>query len=180
MKLDCFDLHEDEWGMIDLLPAENLAHAQAVVAEAEEHAEAHRAPDGLGYTAVYVAPEPQLPLSARVLSLSTLHGLLGPAWQRFAKVSSGYSSYREDLPQAFAFTDGESVLYGLQREGLVDTLHLHRPVARPALLSTLHGLGQTLRLILEDLWRNEVVALGDHAVVSRYLQSVDGEPADES
>jgi hypothetical protein len=52
-------------------------------------------------------------------------------------------------------------------------------LARPALLSTLHGLGQTLRLILEDLWRNEVVALGDQAAVSRYLQAVDGEPADE-
>jgi hypothetical protein len=175
MTLDCFDLHEDDWGMIDLLPAENHAQAQAVVAEAVAHAEAHRAPDGLGYTAMYIAPEPQVPLAARALSLSTLQGLLGPAWGRFARVASGYSSYREELPQTFAFTNGQSVLYGHQRDGLVQSLHLHRPADNPELLATRYALGQTLRLILEDLWRDEVFALGDREALAHYLHRADDE-----
>ncbi len=57
MTPDCFFLHEDDWGMIDLQPRENLAAAQTTVSEAREHGETHRAPDGLGYTAVYWYPE---------------------------------------------------------------------------------------------------------------------------
>lgn len=173
MTPDCFFLHEDDWGMIDLQPRENLAAAQTTVSEAREHGETHRAPDGLGYTAVYVAPEPQLPLSARALSLSTLSELLGRGWQRLASVTSGYSTYREELPRAFAFTDGTSVLYGHHREGLVETLHLHRPSAHPTLIATLHSLGVTLRLILQDLWCDAVIDLADRAALTGYLQAGD-------
>lgn len=172
MALDCFDLHEDEWGMIDLIPQENHAHAQAVVTAAVVHGEAHRAPDGLGFTAVYVAPEPLCPLSQRVLSLSALATLLGPRWQQVGRVTSGYSSYREDLPHAYAFTDGRHVLYGCERERLLTTLHLHPGSADAALCDVLHVLGLGLRLILQDLWRDQVVDLTSRSAIEQYVHDL--------
>ncbi|MBL9008353.1 MAG: hypothetical protein JNJ46_29100 [Myxococcales bacterium] len=172
MSLDCFDLHEDEWGMIDLIPVENHAHAQSVVDEATAHADAHRAPDGLGYTDVYVAPEPLVPLSLRAVSLSTLASLLGAPWQRIPRVTSGYSSYREDLPNAYAYSDGNHVLYGSHREGLVTTLHLHPGPPNEALIDLLHALGQGLRLIVQDLWRDQVVDLRSRQATAEYVRGL--------
>ena len=172
MALDCFDLHEDEWGMIDLIPEENRAHAQSVVGEAAAHAAAHPAPDGVGYTAVYVAPEPLCPLSMRALTVSGLAGLLGSRWRRVARVRSGYASHREDLAGAYAFTDGLHVLYGNHSDGLLTTLHLHPGDWDEVLIDTLHALGQGLRLILLDLWRDRVVELSSREATAAYARDL--------
>ena len=129
-------------------------------------ARAHRAPDGLGYTAVYVAPEPQLPLSARALSLSVLSQLLGHGWQRLATVTSGYSTYREELPRASRLPTARACC----------TATIARAWSRPCTctvqarirrwIATLHSLGVTLRLILQDLWSDAVIDLADRAALS--------------
>jgi hypothetical protein len=172
MALDCFFLHEDEWGMIDLIPAENHAHALSVVSEATAHGEAHRAPDGVGYTAMYVAPEPLCPLCTRTLSVASLAALLGTGWQQVPRVASGYSSFREELANAYAFTDGNHVLYGSHQAGMLTTLHLHLGEASLALIDTLHALGQGLRLILLDLFRDRVVDLGSREAIGQYVDAL--------
>ena len=137
MSETTFDLHEDDWGMIALEPRENLAQRLRTIAEATAHADAHRTPGGF-YDAMYIAPAPEVDLAIRHLTLDALAARLGPAWQRYDRVASGYSSYREEVTDAFAFhlaqfpevlLDGSTapVFYGTIDKGIVTSLNVHHP-----------------------------------------------------
>ena len=165
-----FYLHEDDWGMIALEADENRVDRARVVGQAAAHAEAHRAPDGIGWTAMYVAPEPKVALATRAITVGALAGALGPDWTPFATVTSGYSTYREPVAQGYAFVfgpDRHAVIYGTRDRELVTALCLVHPV--PALAATLYRLGTTFRLILCDLWRDVTVELASPSAVARYL-----------
>jgi hypothetical protein len=172
-----FDLHEDDWGMIALEPRENLAHRQRTIAEAIAHADAHRTPGGF-YDAMYIAPAPEVDLAVRNITLDALAALLGPAWRRYDRVASGYSSYREDVPEAFAFhlaehvddlPDGSPapVFYGTIANGVVTSLNVVHPC--DVIAGALAHLGVTLQLIVVDLWRDSVIDLADAAACAQYL-----------
>lgn len=178
MSETTFDLHEDDWGMIALEPRENLAHRQRTIAEAIAHADAHRSPDGLTYSAMYIAPGPEVDLAIRALTLEALAEHLGPAWRRYDRVASGYSSYREDVPDAFAFhltqfpevlPDGSPspVFYGTIENEIVTSLNVHRPC--DVIADELTRLGAVVQLIVVDLWRDSVVDLGDAEALARYI-----------
>jgi hypothetical protein len=171
---DRFYLHEDDWAMIDLLPVEDRPHAEASAREAEAFAEAHRAPGGAGWTAMYVVPAPPNGIAARALDLPSLGALLGPAWHAYDGIDSGYSSYREEIGSAYALTDGHSVLYGnVDGRGLITGLHLHGP--DPASAADLVRAGAALRLILVDHWSDQVIDLADRPRVEEYLTDTDDE-----
>lgn len=164
-----FYLHEDDWGMIELAPLENRLQSEHVVSEAREHGEANRAPDGVGWTALYVAPQPAIKLAVRGIRVDELAAALGSSWRRYARVESGYSSYRESVSDGFAFTDGRDVVYGTLDAERVATLCVKE--ASITLRGTLLLLGTTYRLLLIDLWRDHVVDLSDEGAIDRYLAS---------
>jgi hypothetical protein len=163
---DTFDLHEDEWGMVDLVPAENHAHASTVVDEARRHGEAHR--DGIGWNAVYVAPAPAVPLTVRGWTVDALAAEL-PGWTRATRVTSGYASLREEVLGAFAFRHGGSAVYGAVEGGTIRALHLDVRGDTPGLRDVLVRLGRAARLILVDLWTDRVVDLADPAAVEAWI-----------
>jgi hypothetical protein len=164
-----FHLHEDDWAMIDLVPAENAAASGAMVDEARRHGDAHRAPDGQGWKECFVAPPPQLPVAARRLTVEALAAHLGPAWHRPGEVTTGYSSLRVPVQGGFAFTAGGAALYGTATAGVVDGLHLHGRNSSPTLLEALVALGAGANLVAVDLWLDEVVDLRDAVAIARYL-----------
>jgi hypothetical protein len=164
-----FYLHEDDWGMIEFAPLENRLQSEHVVSEAREHWEVHRAPDRAGWTTLYVAPGPAIKLAARGIRVDELAAVLGASWRRYARVESGYSSYRESVSDGFAFTDGRDVVYGTLAGERVATLFAKD--ASTTLRDTLLLLGTTYRLLLIDLWRDHVVDLSDEGVVDQYLTS---------
>lgn len=177
MSETTFDLHEDDWAMIALEPRENLAHRQRTMAEAAAHADAHRTPGGF-YDAMYIAPAPEVDLAVRNLTLDALASLLGPAWRRYDRVSSGYSSYREDVPDAFAFHLADSfeelpdgspapVFYGTLDNAIVTSLNVHRPC--DVIADELSRLGTMCQLIVVDLWREAVVDVSEPAALASYL-----------
>jgi hypothetical protein len=166
-----FDLHEDEWGMISLEADENRFERTRMVKEAAAFGEAHRAPGGVGWTDLHVAPAAPIELSTRQITLSDLQAALGPGWIRYPSVWSGYSSFREELHASYAFYLGDSnpreQIYGSLDGPYLASLCITKP--SPAIGDTLHVLGTTFRLILCDLWKDTVVALGDRAALERYL-----------
>jgi hypothetical protein len=177
MSETTFDLHEDDWGMIALEPRENLAHRQRTIAEAIAHADAHRTPGGF-YDALYIAPDPEVELAVRAITLDAFTALLGPAWRRYDRVASGYSSYREEVPEAFAFhlaehldelPDGSPApaFYGTIENGIITSLNIHHPC--DVIADELVRLGATFQLIVVDLWRDTIADIGDAAVCSVYL-----------
>jgi hypothetical protein len=177
MSETTFDLHEDDWGMVALEPRENLAQRERTIAEAVAHADAHRTPGGF-YDAMYVAPEPEVDLAIRAITLDTLAAHLGPAWRRYDRVASGYSSYREDVTNAFAFhlvqyfevlPDGSPapVFYGTIESGVVASLNVHHPC--DVIAGELARFGAAMQLIVVDLWRDSVVDLADTAALAQYF-----------
>ena len=161
-------LHEDEWGMISLEPDDNRFERAKVVDEARKFGEANLAPDGVGWTAINVVPPPPIAFESRGVTYAQLCEVLGPAWQRYGSMVSGYSSHREALPDAYAFALAPEVgkLYGSAKDGIVTSLNITR--RSPALADTLHRLGTTFRLILCDLWQDVVIEVANRDAVARY------------
>jgi hypothetical protein len=165
---DEFYLHEDEWGMVALEPDDNRFERAKVMAEAHAHGEAHRAPGGVGWTEIYVAPAPPVALLERAITLVALRELLGAGWHAATKVSTGYSSYSEAIDTGYALwrERDDGVLYGTTDDSKLVSLNVTH--ASAALADTLHALGTTFRLILCDLWRDQVVELANAAAVAAY------------
>jgi hypothetical protein len=162
-----FYLHEDDWGMLDIVPVENLFQSATVAKEADAHAEAHRAPDGIGWTELYELPAPTMGIGERAIAVEALGQLLGPGWRRAARVESGYSSFREHRPSAFALTDGANWFYGTVADGIVGSLHLRDRSVET--LDALVRLAQRHRLILNDWWQHVVVDLSNPDSARRWL-----------
>jgi hypothetical protein len=171
-----FYLHEDEWGMITIIPAENLVRSKEIAQEAEEFGKAHF--DGFGWTDMYVIPEEKYPLSTRQIPFYELYDLLSELLVPADIVQTGYSSYRESLKYGFAFgePDGElGAFYREQKDDLVITLHcipcgtqdVEKVEAFTKILTT-HGT--RYNLILADWWRKRIINLQDRYEVTHYLQ----------
>jgi hypothetical protein len=154
--------------MISLEPDENRFERTRVVNEARAHGEAHPAPDGIGWTNIYVAPAPPVALETRAIALAALRDALGNAWLAVGNVVTGYSSHREDVAGGYAFRLGEAhaVIYGTAGAH-VRSINVTR--CPPEIAATLHRLGTTFRLILCDLWADQVIDLAALPAIERYL-----------
>jgi hypothetical protein len=172
--LESLFIHEDDWGMISIVPVENADQVLSVTAEVRAFAERHRTPGGIGWTDIYVLPEEEFPLSARAIpttELQELFGFLVPV----GELVTGYGTYREPLAWAFAFMGGPySAIFGLAPQGIVRELHFtgHRPdldLDTDRLANALHAWGSRHRLILVDWWLSFSIDLTDLEALRRYL-----------
>ena len=179
-----FYLHEDDWGMINLLPAENAVWAEGVAQEAQRAAQENFAGFAqIGeaqiptYNNIYVIPEEKHPISERAIRLEALRALLAGNWPEAERVESGYSSYTEEVGGAFAFGKAYAdtgAFYGSHKDGIVTRLNILRPasddmqVIEPFEAALAH-LGTQYNLVLADWWSDMVLDLRDPAGIRRYL-----------
>ena len=158
--------------MISLELDDNRFERARVVDEARKFGEANLAPDGIGWTAINVVPEPPVAFASRGITYTALCEVLGPAWQPYASMVTGYSTHREPLPNAYAFALAEhGQIYGSRDGDVLKSLNITR--RSPALADTLHRLGTTFRLILCDLWQDVVIELANRDAVARYCNDTD-------
>jgi hypothetical protein len=170
-----FYLHEDNWGMIELLPVENMAGRQRVAEAARQFAQEHS--DGGGWTAMYEVPEAAHALEERQIPLAELRALVGAWLREAAVVESGYSSDVEAVAHAFAFggaAAGLGAFYGTYKGAIITGLYCLRPdctdeVAVARFAAPLSTLGQRHRLMLADWWSDTLVDLRDAASITSYL-----------
>jgi hypothetical protein len=175
-----FFLHEDEWGMVDIMPIENRAEAAQIADKAEEFGKEHF--DGFGYTDIFVIPEPRQPLASRQIPLDFIRTLVTPRLAEAIRVESGIHpgedhSYLGPAPfKSFAFGDSNlGALYGNHLERIVQHLHLVPPDVRDDAnrafwLTTLTTLGSTYHLMLSDWWTRVSLDLADTTAVQEYLR----------
>lgn len=170
-----FYLHEDDWGMVAMLPAENRARGEEVAREAAAFGEEHRAE--VGWTDVYVVSEEEHPISERGIEVAELRGLVGGRLAEADDVTSGYATFKEVVGRGFAFGEayGEcGAFYGWAEGGVVMSLNLILPDGEDAgavelFVEVLGGLGRKYGLIVADWWSDRMVGLEDEGVVREYL-----------
>ena len=179
-----FYLHEDEWGMVELLPVENMAGREVAVEEAAQFGKDHSA--GVGWTDVYMIPEAHRSIAERRIPLAELRALVASWLPEADTVHSGYSTYVETLQLSFAFGNRalrSGVFYGNYEGSTITDLNLIPPdeeaeakVTRFA--EALRALGERYNLMLADWWSGRVVDLRDRAAVTSYLRGDTGEKED--
>ena len=127
-----FFMNGDEWGLYDVLPAENIAHCLRV---AEEYRTHHKDTDFAltGWTTPpYVIPQPEVAISKRGIRVSDLESIVGTVMPKAAGVDSceDYTGKPFPCPDCFAFAlsldnywqcEG---FYGSQRDQIVQALHV--------------------------------------------------------
>jgi len=95
--------HEDDYCQQELLPREALAFADAEIKKIGEFANAHRAPDGAGWTDVYVRQKPPVTFRTIGMTKENFGTIISPHLPPFDLVYTGYSSYRERCRKAAAW-----------------------------------------------------------------------------
>jgi hypothetical protein len=170
-----FYLHEDDWGMVSLLPYENLAFLHAERDRIDAFSAAHF--DGVAWTDIYIRSDEPSPISIRQMPYARLVDLFGGLLPAAASVETGYSSYREVCPGCFAFGRAyDLALYGSIKDGTVTELSLSMQLPpadtalSQALATALVALGTEYQLVLVDWARSQIVNLGDLVAVERYLR----------
>jgi hypothetical protein len=96
-------LHEDDWGETEVLPAECFAWCEAELARIRDFASAHRAPEGAGWTGIYVRKPPPRPLVDLAVSFSDAATALAASLEPFDAVVSGTFSSPDVVPHVLAF-----------------------------------------------------------------------------
>jgi hypothetical protein len=95
--------HEDDYCQQELLPHDVLAYAEAEVKKIAEFANAHRAPDGFGWTDIYRRENPPVTFHSLGMKKEDFHAVISPHLPPFDLVYTGYSSYRERCRKAAAW-----------------------------------------------------------------------------
>jgi hypothetical protein len=165
---DAVYVHEDEWGMISLEPDENRFERARVVDEARRHGDAYRAADGIGWHQLNVVPPAPVSVAVRSITLAALQAALGDGWRAAGKLVTGYSSHREDIATGYAFCcNADATVYGTVEGDIVASINVTR--CPPQIADALHRLGTAFRLILCDLWIDQVIDLANAAAIARYV-----------
>jgi hypothetical protein len=173
-----FYLHEDDWGMVDIVPIENLSFLHEERERMEAFAAEHF--DGVGWTDIYVRSEEPFALSSRAMPYARLAELFGRLLPAAARVETGYSSYREPCASCFAFGKAyDFALYGDAKGDIVTALSLSMvapsidAARKQELVAALGMLGREFRLALVDWQRSQIVDLAQQAAIEQYLGDED-------
>ena len=126
-----FFMTGDDWGLSSIVPAENAAHCQRVIDEADSH---HKNTEFslLGsYTVPFLIPEPQVSISDRSIKLAEAESILADLMPRAGSVGSCVDTMGKEFacPDCFAFMlDNEGScekdsIYGRQTDQKIESLH---------------------------------------------------------
>ena len=102
-------VHEDDWGQIEVLPASCAAWCAQEMARIDAFAAEHRAPDGSGWTDMFVRQPAPDRLAAFGHSLRGRGGSDGGALPPFDAVVSGTFSDPQPVPNVRAFGPAHNV-----------------------------------------------------------------------
>ncbi len=108
MGVSKFFILGDDWGGIEVVPAENRRqYAQAQKDYEQHHAQTELSPYGWT-TPPFILPSPEVPLQTRRIPLAELQGLLGPPWREADTVAMCEDSTGPEftLRNHFAFLSG--------------------------------------------------------------------------
>lgn len=100
--------HEDDYCQIELLPIEDEDYVKNEIKNINKFSEEHKAPNGIGWTDMYrkVNAE-QITLKDYKIHYLELDTLLSALTEKYDKVYTGYSSYREECKNTVGYSTNE-------------------------------------------------------------------------
>ena len=170
-------VHEDDWGQIEVLPAECAAWCEAEIARIDRFARDHASPDGAGWTDLYIRPAAPVALESVRIPFDAAANVIGARLPTFESVSSGTFSSPEPVPHVRGFGPTANtgvVLVGDKTRSHVAMITLvsngSRNEQREVLDALVH-LPPSAPLLLVDWARGHVVPLGDADAIAGYLDA---------
>lgn len=167
--------HEDDYCQIEVLPAQNWAYCAQQLQQIVEFSERHRAPNGMGWTDIFMRSEEPISLSTLTLEAERVSRLLSRHLMPFDKVETGYSSHSEEClnTRAFGFNADCVVYLSTTPSGIVDHLWLGlggpAEPARDALVAALVDFSTLGELLFVDWGWGRLFSLSDRVGLGSYL-----------
>lgn len=176
-------IHEDDWGMRSLHPAAAWQEVAADLEKAVESGERHRAPDGVGWTALHVIADPAIDFAGIGLQVEVLARDLAaimPRVPRFVATASAgfdpathdaYGTYEKD---AWCFGHGADCFIKLEpRDGLVRSIWFEARTNDPQRLADLRraieAVDRAAPAMIADYWADAAGLVRDTAFFDRYF-----------
>jgi hypothetical protein len=175
--------HEDDYGAVELLPLGAWAHCEQQLGRIAEHDEKHRAPDGLGWTAVFLREDAPESFEELGLTLAELSAAFSAHLPFTDQVQTGYSTHREPVKRARAWVvDEYAALYAGWDEGervryVFYVPSAVRPEKQALFLAALAALAALRPLLLVDWSAGALFRLDDTAALQRWIAGEDGDEA---
>jgi len=170
-------VHEDDWGQIEVLPAACAGWCTHEMGRIRAFSAAHIAPDGGGWTEIYVREPPPIGLADLALPLAAVTSGLEQHLPAFDEVTSGTFSRarRVSRVKAFGLGQGAAIVVTPDDDGTrLATVHLlldGAPQVRGEIVRAAAALIAEEPLVLVDWPRARLFALSDTYAVERYVRS---------
>lgn len=184
-------IHEDDWGIRNVYPAMAWADARRDIASATEASVRNRAPDGIGWTEMYIIQPPQADFTKVPLELQRLLAALAPLMPRvsrfYATASAGFGAAVRD---PYGSYDEDAVCFGFSAACFIKVEPQADLVARiwfeactsdeaelQALRSALLAIDRLAPAIIADYGSQIAGRIDDAAFLDRYLAHLRGQDA---
>lgn len=168
-------LHEDDYGQIEILPAQNWEFCTRQIEQIAAFSEQHRAPGGVGWTDVLMRTQEPDTLASLALNREVMSQALSAHLLPFDRVWTGYGSHTEEYQDTLAFGfDRDCVIcVSTDDSGSVSNLWLGlggpSQTERDSLISAIRELRQFAKLLFVDWGWGRLYLLDDEEGISQYL-----------
>jgi len=111
--------HEDDYCQIELAPIENEEYIKQEIDAINSFSEQHKAPNGIGWTEMYMRKEPQCTLKDKLIGINEFEETVGNAIGKYDEVYTGYSTYREKCKNTNGYGDDKVKLFVEHNGGII-------------------------------------------------------------
>jgi hypothetical protein len=167
--------HEDDYCQIEILPISNWEHCVSQIGEIESFSEAHRAPEGEGWSEMYMRKENLSTLLELNVSRTVLTTALCEALPECDTVYTGYSTYREkcDHTTAFACSPQVAVFADFNKDNITEHIWLTLDVSEQdeleSIMNAFHALSMLGDLLFVDWGWGVLNTLAETEALKLYL-----------
>lgn len=169
-------IHEDDYNRTEFMPLGCWNFCRDELDKIDAHDEAHRVPEGIGWTKMYsIQPSPQ-PLVDIRLKVSDLSAAMPWRLRKTKRVLSGMLSEEGSrLPRTAAYmAGGNAIVFSWSDDKIINDLWFHDVFVsgwqRGPLLEAFFRIGILSPMLLVD-WRGALVDLSDRKAIGDYLSA---------
>lgn len=166
--------HEDDFQRVQFLPFSCWDFCLYHLHQISLHSEAHRAPDGIGWTKMYEIPSAPESVGDLSIPVSDLAAAMPWRMRKTMDVyTGGWSGEGSRQPDMAAYRSGRSaIVFGWDERRVIDSLWFKEGAIfwwnRGLLLEAMVRIGLLSHMLLVD-WRGEIVDLRDRKATRKYL-----------